>query len=248
MLSWLVKLCLNGLFPIFACSHLEVYNMKDIAFLLLALTLVFAICIGVQGEIIELFDDDDSFIDKMSGQDTATEIANDDTEFFNGEISIRLEAPAAVNNAQRYNANVLGWSYRIVKNPSAADEARWIMFAWKKSDGEGIMIQFPNNGSWGVQPQGGRYFDGVNKTGWPGIQLADAAPEEWEVQIRDLFDDFGEFTMTGIALTQYDNVGYFDSIYLAWTEDELNRLLTEITPVEPRSKLTTTWSEVKSGM
>ena len=213
----------------------------------LVLTLSLAICIGTQGVVIELFDDDEGFIDKIPNQDTATEIANDDTEFFNGEISLRLEAPAGVSNGQKYNPNVPGWSYNIVKNPSADDEARWIMFAWKKAGGNGIMIQFPSSGSWGVQPNGGRYFDGVNKTGWPGIQLADEPPAEWEVQIRDLFDDFGAFTMTGIALTQYDNVGYYDSIYLAWTEDELNRLLVEMTPVEPRSKLAATWGEVKTG-
>jgi len=213
----------------------------------LALTLVFAVCVGAQGKVIELFDEDDAFMGMLSNQDTPTQIEIADSESFNGDISIRLEAPAAVSNGQRYNPNIPGWRYNIVKDPSADDEARWIMFAWKKVGGTGIMIQFPNNGSWGVQPQGGRYFDGVNKTGWPGIQLADDAPGEWEVQIRDLFDDFGAFTMTGIALTQYDNVGFYDSIYLAWSEDELKGLLTSMTPVEPHSKLATTWGEVRSG-
>ena len=220
--------------------------MKGLIFSLLALAFALAICIGTQGKVIELFDEDDAFINSLSNQDTATQINNDDSDSFNGDLSLKLEAPAAVNNGQRYNPNIPGWSYKITKDPSADDEARWIMFAWKKVGGEGIMIQFPNNGSWGVQPQGGRYFDG-DKTGWPGIQLADEAPGEWEVQIRDLFDDFGEFTMTGMALTQYDNVGFYDSIYLAWSEDELKRLLTEITPVEPHSKLAVTWGEVKSG-
>ncbi len=43
-------------------------------------------------------------------------------------------------------------------------------------------------------------------------------------------------------------VGRYDSIYLAWTEDELQQLLTGIFPVEPLSKLTTTWGDVKTLM
>lgn len=121
------------------------------------------------------------------------------------------------------------------------------MFAWKKEGGQGIMIQFPNNGSWGGQPNGGRYFAGVNKTGWPGIQVLPEAPAEWDVQIRDLQDDFGDFVLTGIALTQYDNVGYYDFIYLAWTEDELKQLLNEAQPVEPIGKLAVTWADMKAG-
>ena len=214
---------------------------------LLTLTLSFALCIGAQGIVIELFEDDEEFIKKIPNQDTATQIENDDTDSFNGEISLRLESDAAVNNGQKYNPNIQGWAYRITKNPSADDEARWIMFAWKKDEGEGIMIQFPNNGGWGVQKNGGRYFDGVNKSGWLGIQLEDEAPREWEVQIRDLVDDFDEFTLTGIALTQYDNVGRYDSIYLAWTEDELQRLLIDMLPVEPISKLAGAWGAVRSG-
>jgi hypothetical protein len=53
--------------------------------------------------------------------------------------------------------------------------------------------------------------------------------------------------MTGMALTQYDNVGFYDSIYLAWSEDELKRLLTEMTPVEPHGSLSATWGEIKLG-
>ena len=219
--------------------------MKALTFSFLALTLAFAICVGSSGKVIEIFEDDESFLDKLSNQDTATTIENTEDDFFHGDISLKLGSAAGVNNGQRYNPNIPGWTYNVVKNPSADDEVRWIMFAWKKLEGEGIMIQFPNNGSWGVQPQGGRYFAGVNKAGWPGIQLADEAPREWEVVIRDLYDDFDAFTMTGMALTQYDNFGLYDSIYLAWSEDELKRLLTEMTPVEPRSKLAVAWGKVK---
>jgi hypothetical protein len=120
------------------------------------------------------------------------------------------------------------------------------MFAWKKVGGDGIMIQFSPNGAWGAQPNGGRYFDGNNDTGWLGIQLSKNIPENWEVQVRDLFTDFKAFTLTGIALTQYTDVGYYDSLYLAWTEKELKDMLTKWNPVEPLDKLPTVWGEIKS--
>lgn len=221
--------------------------MKVFCLCFLALVFAFSMSAAVRGEIIELFEDDKKFIEKLTNQDTATDIKNESKEIYRGEISLRLEAPEAVANGQRYNPMIPGWTYKITKNPAADDEARWIMFAWKKAGGQGIMIQFPNNGGWGGQKNGGRYFDGVNKTGWGGIQLVDEAPKDWEVQIQDLYEDFGEFTMTGVALTQYDNVGYYDSIYLAWTQDELKNMLKKWTSVEPGSKLTVQWGKIKLG-
>jgi len=211
------------------------------------LVILFTLCLGItaQGMVIELFEDDPDFTAKIPNTDTATTIEAAKDVKYQGKISIRLESDPGVNNGQHYSPNIAGWTYQITKNPGADDEARWILFAWKKDAGEGIMIQFPNNGAWGGQPNGGRYFDGVNKAGWAGIQLAEEAPREWEVQIRDLFDDFGEFTLTGIALTQYDNVGYYDSIYLAWTEKELKDMLNKWEPVEPLEKLAIQWGKVK---
>lgn len=224
----------------------------------LALILAFVICAGALGEVIEIFEDDDSFMNNLSNQDAATNIENDDTDVFRGEIALNVSAPegSAANNVQRYNPNIPGWSYKVVENPSKEGEVRWIMFAWKKIGGTGIMIQFPDNGSWGAvtvpfvkppAPGSRRYIAGDNLTGWTGIQTREDAPEEWEVVIRDLFADFGAFTMTGMALTPFNEVGLYDSIYLAQTEDELKSLATKMTSVAPHSKLAATWGEVKSG-
>jgi len=164
--------------------------MKFLSFPLLVLAFGLLICAGSSGDIIELFDEDEEFINSVPNQDTATDSVISEDEVYYGEISIRLESTPDVNNGQKYNPNVPGWGYSIVKSPAGADEARWIMFAWKKVGGEGIMIQFPSSGTWGVQKNGGRYFAGVNAAGWEGIQVSDDAPEEWEVHIRDLYDDF----------------------------------------------------------
>ena len=46
-------------------------------------------------------------------------------------------------------------------------------------------------------------------------------PAEFTVVTRDLFADFGEFTLTGIALTPVDGeFGLFDHIYLGTTPQD----------------------------
>ena len=40
---------------------------------------------------------------------------------------------------------------------------------------------------------------GQNTTGWQAVRLADTAPQEWTVVTRDLWKDFGDLTLTGIA-------------------------------------------------
>jgi hypothetical protein len=222
-------------------------KMKTLSLCFLALAMAFVFSATSYGKVIELFEDDTKFMDKLTGQDTPTTIKNDNAEKYRGNISVKLESAAGVNNGQKYFANIAGWSYSIVKTPSADTEVRWILFAWKKVGGAGIMIQFPNNGNWGGEKQnGGRYFDGNNDAGWQGLQLSKDVPEKWEVQVRDLYTDFGEFILTGVALTQYNNIGYYDSMYLAWTEKELKDMLTKWNPVEPLGKLPTVWGEIKS--
>src|SRR5205823_4825695 len=47
----------------------------------------------------------------------------------------------------------------------------------------------------------------------------------WEVVTRDLFKDFGAFTVSGIAFTPMDGTaGYFDHVYLARTAEDLDRV------------------------
>ena len=71
-------------------------------------------------------------------------------------------------------------------------------------------------------------------------------PKAWTPVIRDLWGDFTAFTLTGVALTQFNEVGYYDAIYLAWTKDELEKSVQAILPVEPADKLATQWGALKT--
>jgi len=228
--------------------------MRKMGFSFLALTFAFALCTGASATVIELFDEDEAFVENLAQEDTPTTIENESGDAYNGDLSLNVTAPQDVTDGQRYNATIAGWAYNIVENPATADEARWIVFAWKKMGGTGIMIQFPDNGGWGVvtdpfvdppAPGTRRYIAGENMTGWTGIQVSEAVPAQWTMVKRDLFADFGGFVLTGVAMTPFDNTGLYDFIYLAANEQELDSKISTLTAVEPDSKLVTTWSAVK---
>ena len=61
-----------------------------------------------------------------------------------------------------------GWAFKVVEGPKARPgpkapvEVRYLRFAWKKSGGEGLMVQFHDpKKSWAM-----RYFAGRNVQGW----------------------------------------------------------------------------------
>lgn len=70
-----------------------------------------------------------------------------------------------------------------------------------------------------------RYLAGKNVYGWqPVISVSPTPPEKWEVVTRDLFEDFGEITISGIALTPFDGTdGLFDHILLGQSIEDLDR-------------------------
>ncbi|GIX08035.1 MAG: hypothetical protein KatS3mg115_2438 [Candidatus Poribacteria bacterium] len=210
---------------------------------------------SAQAAVIELFEDDPAFIDLLPRQDAPTQIAYEEQNVFSGVGAVRVWGDPP--NTQRYNPVIPGWQYKIVENPAGDQEARWILFAWNKLEGaEGIMIQFPDNGNWGLvagafvdppAPGTRRYISGLNITGWTGIQVNESPVlGEWEYYIRDLWEDFGAFTMTGIALTPFNGVGLYDAIYLAHTKRELEEIVSSILPVQPLGKLEVFWGAIKA--
>jgi hypothetical protein len=206
------------------------------------------------GDLLVLFDEDakdeaggGNFPALFVSHDAGSKVTVTSDDSFSGKVSV------FVTPAQSYNNQMKGWSFKIVEKPSKSGEYRYIRFAWKAKGGKGVMIQFPDNGGWGavtqpcVKPPAvgtRRYIAGQNITGWSGVCVSDKIPEDWEVVERDLFADFGSFTMTGMALTPFSDGGdgdYYDAIMLAASLDEFPQLA----PVEPKGKLALKWAEVK---
>ena len=227
--------------------------MRKVWFTLcVVITVLYAL--GASAELLVLFDEDDKaeagkgdFAALFTSHDAGSKVEVTSDEAFLGKVSV-FATPA-----QSYNNQMSGWSFPIKENPGAG-EYRYIHFAWKAAGGTGVMIQFPDNGSWGavtvpcVDPPAigtRRYIAGKNITGWSGVCVSDTIPEEWTIVQRDLFADFGEFTMTGMALTPFSDGGdgdYYDAIMLAADEGEFPNTAA----VDPEGKIATTWATLKS--
>jgi hypothetical protein len=123
---------------------------------------------------------------------------------------------------QCYRSTIPGWGFPVVEKPRAG-EYRYLRFAWKRPEGNGIMVQLSLSGGmdWG------RYFAGQNTVGfYPALQIGTKPPREWEVVTRDLYTDFGNlpFTLTGFAFTSMDGVALFDHVYLGRTIEDLDKV------------------------
>lgn len=172
-----------------------------------------------EGGVVTLFETSEPLIDSLVRRNSV-DISIDHTDFFQGPASIRLEVTAKIVNGQAASPEIPDWRYEVVRNPVGSNEVRWVMFAWKKPRYDGIMVQFADDGTWRH-----RYLAGKNPAHYPAIGIALHAPTEWELIIRDLYEDFGTFTLTGIALTPFKGTGFYDSIYLAGTKGELLSIL-----------------------
>lgn len=142
----------------------------------------------------------------------------EEVDVYSGATALR------VTPLQRYSAHLPGWSYPIRKEPKAG-EFRFVRFAWKTVGGSGAMVQFHDPANpWFV-----RYHAGQNPAEWESKQVATDAPTKWTVVTRDLFADFGEMTITGMAFTPMTGTyALFDHVMLGRTEADLDARSNEL--------------------
>jgi hypothetical protein len=120
---------------------------------------------------------------------------------------------------QVYDREIPRWKYRIVEKPGPG-EYRYLRFAWKVDGCAGIMLQMHDARDWFI-----RYTAGQNTQGWETKFVADRPPADWAVVTRDLYADFGERIIQGLALTAFGGkAAYFDHIYFGRTVDDLDRI------------------------
>jgi len=132
---------------------------------------------------------------------------------FSGESAVKITI------LQRYCNLIPGWAYKITEKPKEG-EYRYVRFAWKGAGVAGIMLQLHDDKDWHI-----RYTAGANKFGWTSQMIGDKPPAEWQLMTIDLFKDFGEREIHGIALTMFDGGGaYFDHIYFGRTIAELDAI------------------------
>jgi putative membrane-bound dehydrogenase-like protein len=183
---------------------------------------------------IVLFDDEPSFVAALTEGDARATLASNDK--FSGTASLLLTA------GQRHSPLIKGWKYEIVENPAAPDKAattsagtgvkevpakeskpgsnpartfRYLRFAWKSAGAKGVMLELAAKGAWPPADKPvRRYYSGANTSGWAATEVSSEVPTEWMVVTVDLWKDFGDFTLTGIAPTAMDGPALFDKIEL----------------------------------
>lgn len=164
-----------------------------------------------------LFDDEPSFVKALDGGDgTATLISTDKSS---GEVALRMTP------LQRSSPLIRDWNFRIVETPKPTqrgepEQFRYLRFAWKTLGGHGVMFELADSGNWpAADKQLRRYYSGKNSSNWSATQVSPDPPEDWTTVTVDLWNDFGEFTLTGIAPTAMGGPALFDRIELLRTLD-----------------------------
>jgi hypothetical protein len=168
---------------------------------------------------LTVFEDDEKFVSYLSKG--GGQISLDTQEKLSGNAAVK------VTPDQRYNETVPGLNVKIREKPESG-EYRYLRFAWKKKGGASVCLQLNHDGVWGVGGSGKpgakfRYHAGPGGECYGASLVVDEKlPEEFVVVTRDLFADFGEFTLTGIALSPVDGeYALFDQIVLARESSDL---------------------------
>jgi hypothetical protein len=220
--------------------------MKRTIGILSALALACAVgttSVRAQEAYIILDDEDtvDTMIEGLTSGDGISSVENDDVWLEDRDAAAALKVTGDAGDSQKFNTNIPNWDFVVTENPAGASEFRYFTFAWRKEGGAGIQLQLHGGGAtWGH-----RYHAGVNEKGWnPSLEVSPDVPAEWEVHTVDLFEDWGEFPLTGIAYSStsadyglYDHMAFHKS-----PEDPFEPL-----SVDPNSKLPAVWSELKAG-
>ena len=161
---------------------------------------------SASSEVLVLFEDQADFPSMLL--EGKGRVRLDTTDPFSGKVALAVTPP------QRFSDRVPGWEFRIRENPGPG-EYRYLRYAWKQRSGHGAMLELAHDGRWppAESPQR-RYYTGRNTTGWAATCVDETPPGEWTVVERDLWADFGEFTLTGFAPTAMGGEVLFDRIEL----------------------------------
>jgi hypothetical protein len=138
------------------------------------------------------------------------------------EVVDTFRGPAAVRlvGRQRYAPGLPNWFHSVVEKPEEGDY-RYVRFAWKKVGGGAPVLAFCDGGA-----PARCYYAGAAPAGdGKAVKVADAAPAEWTVVTRDLFADFGAFTITGLGFANGGaDAVLFDEIVLGRSVAEIDKL------------------------
>jgi hypothetical protein len=167
---------------------------------------------------LRIFEDEEEFATSLN--QGGGQIRLEGGEKYSGNSSVRVQPD------QRFNPALSSLGVKIRKDPGPG-EYRYLRFAWKKQGGNQLCLQLNHDGAWGPTAGGTgakfRYHAGPGDCYGASVRVAPRLPNRLTLVTRDLYADFGEFTLTGLALSPIDGqFAVFDHIYLSRTVDDLD--------------------------
>lgn len=192
--------------------------------------------------LLTIFEEDVKFAELLNQGPGRADLESEKP--YSGARSLKVSHGAAKN------PSIPGLDALICETPRLG-QFRFAVFAWKKTTGTRLQLQFANRGILGdagllagaerpqmisrhglrrtqtMDERGQRYaytYEAGAVTPQPPFpsRLSGDLPRDWQLVQRDLFGDFGLFHVTGLSLNNTDgDAALFDHIYLARTNADL---------------------------
>ena len=176
--------------------------------------------------VVELLEDDFGAVlaPRPAGGVAVRNVAERDfRDFYSGVCSLRVGPPRSLL------VRPGGWNFPTAVDPGPG-QYRYLRFAWKRVGGSAIMLRLYTSGTAPGRARYVTYVAGAGRRVAVGgriqvIQVAAEAPAEWTVVTRDLFQDIGAVTITGMALLPLagGDAALLDHVYLGRTVEDLDR-------------------------
>ncbi len=168
--------------------------------------------------LLRLAEDEPEIASRMTDGRSDTRLETKDV--FTGLSAYRAGPPRSLGR------RLFGAGIPIREKPQAG-QYRYICFAWKAIGGDQIYLEVGHEEKFGPRPGNDkvtfRYRAG------PGSYLAALSvtkelPTGWVLVVRDLYQDFGQFDLTGLGFTPFRGQGLFDHVYLGKSPDDFKVL------------------------
>jgi len=139
-----------------------------------------------------------------------------------GEERYSGTASLKITTDQKFNPMLPGVNVKIRQHPGPG-EYRYLRYAWRRQSGTAC-LQLAHDGKWGPTPSNAAPFR-YDAGGGPScfgaaLRIDRLPPNAFTLVTRDLFADFGEFTLTGLAFTSQGELALYDHIYLGKTPSD----------------------------
>ncbi len=148
-----------------------------------------------------------------------------DTKVESGDVYTGLAAYRA-SPPRSLGGRLFGPGVPIREKPGPG-EYRYICFAWKAIGGDQIYLEVGHEGQFGPRPGNDkvtfRYRAGPGSY-LAALPISKELPGGWVLVVRDLYQDFGQFTLTGLGFTPFRGQGLYDHVYLGKSPEDFKVL------------------------